>query len=115
MAGDAPFIINDTATGTAAPFVHTSKVKQVRVRNTHATQTLTVFVASSAVSAAAAKAAVTTGTGTVAVIGADDNWTIPALKEAVVWKSNGSRYVGISVIASGAGNTFVSEGTIWKD
>lgn len=115
MAGDAPYIVNDTATTTAAPFAHTNKVKQVRIRNRDAANTVTVLVASSNVSAAAAKAAVTTGTGAVAVPGADDNWTIPPGQSAVVWKSNGSRFVAFSIISSATTAAFVSEGSIWKD
>lgn len=114
MAGDAPFIVNDQAGVAAAPFAITNKIKQLRVRNAHATNTLTVAMSSSNSSSTAAKSAASTGAG-VAVIGADDNWTIPPGQSAVVWKSNSGRFVAISVIASGAATPFVAEGTIWKD
>lgn len=114
MAGDAPYIVNDSAGAAALPFAITNKVKQVRVRNTHASATLTVLASSSNASSAAAKTAASTGAG-IAVIGADDNWTIPALQSSVIWKSNSGRFVALSVIASGAATTFVAEGTIWKD
>jgi hypothetical protein len=114
MAGDAPNIVNDVAGAAALPFVMTNKVKQVAVTNTHATQTLTVAVSSSSVSAAAAKAAAGVGSG-IAVIGADDVYTIPALQRKVVWKSSAPRFVALSLIASGASSGFTAEGTTWRD
>jgi putative intracellular protease/amidase len=111
MAGDAPLVINDVGGAAAVVFNHTTRVKQVKVKNQHATQTLTVrpFTGNTSAAAAALAAA------TPAVIGADDNWTIAAGKEATVFKSSKKQFVSLSVIASGAGTTFCSEGTIWRE
>jgi len=118
MAGDAPNIINDTASTTAAPFALTNKCKQVRVTNRDATNSIGVFVGSSNASSAAAKASVTTGTGTVAgavASNVDDNWIIAPGQSSVVFKSNAGRFVALSVISSAGTPLFRAEGTIWKD
>lgn len=118
MAGDAPRIINEAAAGAgaaAAAFGFTEKVRQIRIRNLHATQTITAVASVSGTSAAAAKTKAGVAPN-IAVIGADDNWVIPALSEKVIWKSAAKGfYAAISVIASGASTGFVAEGTIWTD
>jgi len=111
MAGDAPYIVNDSGGAAAATFSITSKVKQVAIRNYHATQVLTVKGKTGNTSAVAAAAA----TADPAVIGADDNFTIPAGQRAVVLKSGRGVFYSFSVIASGAATTFTAEGTIHKD
>jgi len=119
MAGDAPNVINDTASTTAAPFVFTNKVKQVRVINRDAAIDIGVYANSSNARSAAAKALVTTGTGVVAgavASNVDDNYIIkPGPLGVVVWKSNASRFVGISVISASGTPAFEAIGSIWKD
>jgi hypothetical protein len=118
MAGDAPFIVNDVLSTTAAPFAITTKVKQVKLKNRDAAIVIGAIVASSNVSAAAAKAAVTTGTGTVAgavASNVDDNMLVAGGEEVTLWRSNASRYVAASIIAASGTPAFRMTGTIWKD
>lgn len=118
MAGDAPYVVNDVLSTTAAPFAITNKVKQVRFKNRDAAIAIGVFVASSNASSAAAKAAVTTVTGTVAgavASNVDDNYIINGGEEIVIWKSNAGRYVAFSAIAASGTPAFRAVGSIWKD
>lgn len=103
--------LTDQAGVAAAVHSLTAQQKQIAIRNTHATQTLTVRVFTALTSALAATAAA----ATPAVIGASENFTIPAGVRTVVMKSSRGVYVSISDIASGAATTFTMEGTIFKD
>jgi len=85
--------------------------KQVRVRNTHATQGISVRVFSATTAAAALAAA----TATVAVAGANENFLVPAGKDVVVYRSNRQLYVALSHIGSGATTTGTVESTLFKD
>lgn len=111
MAGDAPSVINDVGGVAAAVFNWTKRHKQFAIVNSHATQTLTVrpFFAFTSAAAAALAAA------TPAVIGADDNYTIPPGKRVVIGKSTRPVFCSISTIASGAATTFTGEGTDFRD
>jgi len=111
MAGDAPNIINDVGGAAAATFSFQRRHKQWAIRNTHATQTLTVKPKYASTTATAAALA----TADPAVIGADDNFTIPAGARVVIGKSVKPTFCSISVIASGASTGFVGEGTDFRD
>ena len=101
-----------SSVGTSAETSHlTNAVRQVAVRNYHATQTLSVRVFTSGTAAGAQ----TLAAATAAVAGADENFHIPAGARVVVFKSPRSRFVGLSVIGSGASTTYVTEGTDWFD
>lgn len=112
MANNDGRFITHSSVGTTAETSHlTNPVKQVAVRNTHASQTLAVrvFTAGTAAAAQAAAAA------TPAVALADENWHIPAGARVTMYKSPRSKFVGLSVIGSGAATTYVTEGSDWFD
>lgn len=90
----------------------TRPVNQVRIRNTHATQTLTVAVYQAGSAAAAAALA----DATDVTAGVDDSILIPAATIQTVWKSKNRRaYVACSVLGSGSATTYYLHGTQWTD
>jgi hypothetical protein len=113
-ANNAPTIATDSVGGAAEICHLTTAVNQVVIINTHASQTITARIFSGNTSAEA----VALATATPAVIGADENFLVPAGAAAsggtnrkVLWKSRRAKFVAISLIASGASTTYTVEGT----
>lgn len=103
----------NTSTG-ATQEIHsfTQQVRQVAIRNTHATQTLSVKVFYGE-TAARALALATAATAVTSLV--NDSFTIqPGTREVIV-KSPKSRFVALQVIASGATTTYFVHGTDWFD
>jgi hypothetical protein len=96
---------------TAETSYLTTSVNQVAVRNTHSSQTLSVRVFT-ANSPAAAQAL---ADATDAVASADETWFVPAGARVVVFKSPRAKFIGLSVLGSGASTTYVTEGSDWFD
>jgi len=109
MAANAPLIVHSSVGATADVFHLTRKVKEVVVKNTHATQSISLKVFTGATSAAA----VATATANATVAGANDTFTIPAGATKTVFKSTRQQYVAANMIGTGAATTFDMEGTIW--
>lgn len=103
----------NTSTGTTVEIHNfTQQVRQVAIRNTHATQTLSVkvFFGETAARANALAAAATAITSL-----ANDTYTIqPGTREVVV-KSPKSRFVALQVVGSAATTTYFVHGTDWFD
>jgi len=109
MAANAPLILHGTVGATADVFHLTRKVKAVTIKNTHATQSLTVR----AFTGSTVTAAVAAATANASVAGANDTFTIAAGATKVIFKSTRQQYVAVNAIGSGAATTFDQEGTIW--
>ena len=102
-----------TSTGTTQEIhAFTQQVRQVAIRNTHATQTLSVkpYYGETAARALAVATAATAITSL-----ANDTFTVqPGVRE-VILKSPKSRFVALACIASAAATTYFVHGTDWFD
>lgn len=101
-----------SATGTTVEnHVLLQQVRQVAIRNTHATGLMSVKVYYGETSARALALATAGG----AVQNANDTFTVqPGTREVVV-KSPKARYVALSVICDTAATTYFVHGTDWFD
>lgn len=101
------------STGTTQEIhAFTQQVRQVAIRNTHATQTLSVkayYGETAAVALAKATAA------TAITSGAIDTFTVQAGQREVILKSPKARFVALACIASGATTTYLVHGTDFFD
>ena len=112
MAATSAASQKTTTAGVATDqFNFTRKWKQVTLRNTHATQAITVKVQTGISPAAVLAKCI----AAPAVIGADDTVLIPAGQRVVLLKSTRAVFAGFAHIASGATTTFITEGSEWKD
>jgi len=103
----------NTNTGTTQEIhAFTQQVRQVAIRNTHATQTISVKPYYGE-TAAAALAKATAATAITSLV--NDSYTVQAGQREVILKSPKSRFVALAVIASGATTTYFVHGTDWFD
>lgn len=97
---------------TQDTFSLNGQVKQVKVRNTHATQTLAVRVYTGETEAAAIAAAAAGIVAVALTVSANNAFLIAAASGTeIVYKSRKAQYVCLAVIGSGAATTFNVIGT----
>lgn len=89
-------------------------VKQVKVKNTHASQTMTCVVVGADTEAAAIIACEAINTAS-AVTSGGAGFTIIAGEEMTLWKSSRSQYVAVGIVASGASTTGHLRGSVFID